>query len=151
MSKLSTKYESLAAGIASQLTGVTNVKLANTTYATADLAKLFTSVAKALDATPPLKAAWLSSARSGAETEAEAHAVMVAFVLWVRATFGKEPAAMQAFGLAAPAPHPATVETKAQAKVKAAATRAANGGKKGKKAAASAATVAPASSAPAKS
>jgi hypothetical protein len=123
MSKLSNKYESLAAGIGSQLTGVKNVKLANTTYATADLAKLFKSVATALDATPPLKAAWLSSARSAAATEAKAHAVMVAFVVWARATFGKDPAVMQAFGLAAPAPHPATVETKAQAQVKTKATR----------------------------
>jgi len=153
MSKLSTKYESLAAGIASQLTGVQNVKLENTTYATADLAKLFKSVADALDATPPLKAAWLSSARSAAATEAKAHAVMVAFVVWARATFGKEPAVMQAFGLVAPAPHPATVATKAEAKVKAAATRVANGtvSKKGKRAAATAATPAPASSTPAKS
>ena len=150
MSKLSTKYESLAAGVVSQLTGVQNVKMGNTTYATADLAKLFKSVADALDATPPLKAAWLSSARSAAATEAKAHAVMVAFVVWARATFGKEPAVMQAFGLAAPAPHPATVDTKAQAKVKAATTRQA-GGKKGKKAAPSVATVAPASSTPAKS
>jgi len=150
MSKLSTKYESLAAGIGSQLSGVKNVKLQNTTYATADLAKLFTSVANALDATPPLKAAWLSSARSAAATEAKAHAVMVAFVVWARATFGKEPAIMQAFGLAAPAPHPATASTKAEAKVKAETTRQA-GGKKGKKAAATAATVAPASNTPAKS
>jgi len=96
MSKLSNKYESLAAGIGSQLTGVQNVKLANTTYATADLVKLFTSVASALDATVPLKAAWLSSARSAAAQEAKAHAVMVAFVMWARATFGKEPAVMQA-------------------------------------------------------
>jgi len=134
---------------------VKSIKMGNTTYATADLAKLFTSVADALDATPPLKAAWLSSARSAAAAEAKAHAVMVAFVVWARATFGKEPAVMQAFGLAAPAPHPATVATKAQAKEKAAATRAANGsangsanGKKGKKAAAPAATSAPASSTP---
>jgi hypothetical protein len=150
-SKLSTKYRSLAAGIASQLSGVKNVKLENTSYATKDLAKLFTSVAKALDANPPLKAAWLSSARSSAATEEKAHPVMVAFVRWARATFGKEPAIMQAFGLAAPAPHPATVATKAQAQVKAATTRQADGTKKkGSQAAATAATEAPASSAPPK-
>jgi hypothetical protein len=78
MSKLSTKYGSLAAGIASQLSTVTSIKMENTTYATADLAKLFKSVADALDAAPPLKAAWLSSARSAAATEEKAHAVMVA-------------------------------------------------------------------------
>jgi hypothetical protein len=149
-SKLSTKYQSLAAGIASQLSGVKNVKLENTSYATKDLAKLFTSIAKALDANPPLKAAWLSSARSSAAAEEKAHPVMVAFVRWARATFGKEPAIMQAFGLAAPAPHPATVATKAQAQVKAAATRQADGKKKGGKAAATAATEAPASSTPPK-
>jgi hypothetical protein len=76
--------------------------------------------------------------------EEKAHAVMVAFVLWVRATFGKEPVIMQAFGLAAPAPHPATVVTKAQAQVKAKATR------EGAEAAATAAVAAPASSTPPK-
>ncbi len=146
MSKLSTKYGCLAAGIASQLSGMTSVKLENTTYATADLAKLFTGIASALEATPPLKAAWQSSARSAAASEAKAHAVMVAFVVWVRATFGKDPAVMQAFGLAAPAPHPATVATKAQAQVKTKATKQQK--KQGTTAAAPAATATPASSTP---
>jgi hypothetical protein len=148
--KKGSKYRSLAAGITAQLSGTKSIKLGNTTYATTDLVKLFTSIANALDASPTLKAAWLSGARSAAASETEAHPVMVAFVGWARATFGKEPAAMQAFGLAAPAPHPATAATKAEAQVKAKATRQA-GGKKGEKAAAKAATEAPASSTPAKS
>ena len=119
--KKSTRYRSLAAGITKRL--ATSITVANTPYAPADLAKLFTSVANALEATPPLRAAWLSSARSAAAAEQEAHPVMVAFVEWVRVTFGKEPAAMQDFGLPAPAPKPAKAATKAQAAVKAKATK----------------------------
>jgi hypothetical protein len=146
--KLSTKYRSLAAGITKRLSSTTSVTVANTSYAPADLAKLFTSIADALDASPPLKAAWLTSARSAAATETKAHPVMVAFVTWARATYGKEPAIMQDFGLTAPAPHPAKAATKAEAQVKARATKQA---KKGTTAAAPAAAATPASSTPAKS
>jgi hypothetical protein len=145
----STKYRSLAAGITAQLSTMKTIIAANTSYAPADLAKLFTSVADALDASLPLRAAWLSSARSAAAAEAKAHPEMVAFVKWVRATFGKEPAIMQVFGLAAPAPHPATAATKAKAQVKAKATRQQK--KQGTQAAATAAAEAPAGSTPAKS
>lgn len=132
----SSKYRSLAAGIAKRLSTVTTLTIDNATVAPADLAKLFTSIADALDAVSPLKAAWLSSARSAQAAETKAHQTMVAFVRWIRATFGKEPAIMQDFGLSAPAAHPATVATKAQAKAKAKATREARhtAGKRQKKA-----------------
>jgi hypothetical protein len=144
--KKGTKYRSMAAGITSQLTSVPNVTLENTTYATADLAKLFTSIADALDAAPPLKAAWLTSARSAAAAEEKAHPVLVAFAAWVRTTYGKKaPAILQAFGLTAPAPRPATAATKAQAQVKAKATKQSKQNKQATTAAAPAATVASAS------
>jgi hypothetical protein len=147
--KKGTKYRSLAAGITKRLSGATSVTLDNTTYVPADLAKLLASIADALDAAPPLKAAWESSARSAASAEAKAHPVMVAFVKWVRATYGKEPAILQDFGLAAPVPHPATAATKAKAQAEAKATRQQK--KQGTTAAAPAATVAPAGSTSAKS
>jgi len=143
--KMSTKYRSLAAGITKRL--ATSITVANAAWAPADLAKLFTSVADALDAAQPLRAAWLTSARSAAAAEEKAHPVMVAFAEWVRVTFGKEPAAMQDFGLPAPAPKPAKAATKAQAQVKAKATRQQ---KQGVTAAAPAAAAAPAGT-PAKS
>ena len=119
--KKSMRYRSLAAGITKRLT--TSITVANQVHAPADLAKLFTSVADALDAAQPLRAAWLSSARSAAAAEQEAHPVMVAFVEWVRVTFGKEPAIMQDFALPAPAPKPVKAATKAEAQVKAKATK----------------------------
>ena len=144
--KKSTKYRSLAAGITKRLT--TSITVANTSYAPADLAKLFTSIADALDATPPLRAAWLSSARSANAAEEKAHPVMVAFAEWVRVTFGSEPAIMQDFGMPAPAPKPATVATKAKAQEQAKATKQ---HKQGTPAAAPAAPEAPAGGTPAKS
>ena len=146
--KKSNKYRSLAAGIAKRLATSSSIKVANAEHAPADLAKLFTSIADALDATPPLRATWLSSARSAAAAEQEAHPVMVAFVEWVRVTFGKEPAAMQDFGLPAPAPKPAKAATKAKAQEQAKATRQQ---KQGTTAAAPAAPEAPAGGTPAKS
>ncbi len=143
--KKSTKYRSLAAGITKHL--ASSITLANAAWAPGDLAKPFTSIADALDAAPPLRAAWLSSARAAATAEKKAHPVMVAFAEWVRVTFGKEPAVLQDFGLAAPAPRPASAATKAQAAVKARATRQ---HKQGTKAAAPAAAEAPAGT-PAKS
>jgi hypothetical protein len=147
-SKLSTKYRSLAAGITKRLSSTTSLTVDNTAYAPADLAKLFTSIADALDASPPLKAAWLTSTRSAAAAETKAHPVMVAFVQWARASYGKQPAIMQDFGLTAPAPRPATAATKAEAQAKAKATKQAQ---KGAKAAAPAAAATPAGNTPAKS
>ncbi len=122
----SSRYRSLAAGIGKRMSSVTSVTMDGVTYAVADLAKLFNNVADALDAAAPLRAAWISSARSAHASEQRAHPVMVAFVKWVRGTFGKKDAAAMAdFGLDAPAAHPAKAETKANAQVKAKATRAA--------------------------
>ena len=119
----SEKYRSLATGISKRLSGTSSILLDGSSQVPADLAKLFTSIADALDAAPALRAAWLTSARSAASAEQKAHALMVAFVKWVKVAFGKEPAAMQDFGLPAPAPHPAKAATKAEAQVKAKATR----------------------------
>jgi hypothetical protein len=132
----SPKYRSIAAGIAKRLSAVTSVTLENVEHAPADLAKLFLGIADTLDAVPPLKAAWLSGARSANAAEANARPLAVAFVKWVRATFGKEAAILQDFGLNAPAAHPATVATKAKAQAKAEATRSARHtrGKRQKKA-----------------
>ena len=132
----SSTYRSIAAGIAKRLSGVTSVTLENVQHVPADLAKLFLGLAATLDAVPPLRAAWLSGSRSAKAAEAKARLVAVAFVKWVRATFGKEAAILQDFGLNAPAARPATVATKAKGQAKAKATRSARhtSGKRQKKA-----------------
>lgn len=119
----SSRYRPLAAGIGKRLSGASSITLDNQTYAPADLVKLFDGVADAIDATPPLKEAWRSSVSSAKSAEAKAHPVMVAFVRWLRATYGKEPAILQDFGLTVPAPRPVKVATKVKAQAKAKATR----------------------------
>jgi hypothetical protein len=121
--------QQLIAGTAKHLGSATQVSLLGSSYTPADLTTKLQQVVSLQSDVDTAKATTKGKLAAQASSMTSLHLLMGAFAAYVKAAYGGQPSVLADFGIHPKARTPLTVEAKAAAAAKRAATRAARGTK----------------------